>query len=71
MGFYLGASFILILFSSVLIFSYYSVAVKNTMTKAILMEKKKTFNWGLVYGFQGLVLYHHGRKRQVGMILQQ
>lgn len=40
MGFYLGASFILILFSSVLVFSYYSVAVKNTMTKAILMEKK-------------------------------
>lgn len=70
MGFYLGASFILILFSSVLVFSYYSVAVKNTMTKAILMEKK-TFNWGLVYGFQGLVLYHHGRKRQDGVILQQ
>lgn len=39
MGFYFGASFILILFSSVFVFSYHSVAVKNTMTKAILMKK--------------------------------
>lgn len=68
MGFYFGASFILILFSSVLVFSYHSVAVKNTMTKAILMKKK--FNWGLAYGSRGIVLYHHGRKRQAGVVLQ-
>lgn len=39
MGFYFGVCFILVLFSSVFVCSYHSVAVKNTITKAILTRE--------------------------------
>lgn len=42
------------------------------MTKAIC--RIKAFNWGLAYGFRGLVHDHHGEKhgsKQTGMSLEQ
>jgi hypothetical protein len=35
---------------------------------------KDNFNWGLSYGFRGLVHYHHGRKHgsvQADMVLKE